>query len=434
MIPIIRTDKKDALEKVLTRTQFDYADVNETVSMIVNDVKENGDEAAIRYTRQFDSETLETFKVSKKSVEDAFERTEDALKDDLEKAARNIRDFHRDQAPVSRTLKDEDGIILSEKVRAIRTVGIYIPGGTAAYPSTVLMNAIPAKIAGVGRIVMITPPLPDGSIKDSLLVAAKISGVDEIYAIGGAQGIAALTYGTESIPKVDKIVGPGNLYVAMAKRMVSGYVGIDMVAGPSEILILADASTNPAYAAADMLSQAEHDPYAAAIVLASTEEVAKTIKEQALKQAKTLERQTIIEESLSRNSAIIVTESTDEMITIANRFAPEHLEILLEDPVPIIERIENAGAVFVGPYTPEPVGDYFAGPNHTLPTSGSARFSSALSSRDFIKITTVTHYSKDALKTSGASIINIALEEGLTAHARAVRLRMEDDKWHSNKP
>lgn len=427
MIPIIRASEKDTLDKMLTRTQFDYAHVNETVGVIVNDVRTNGDSAAMKYTRQFDSERLEGFKVDRETVDAALERIDDTLRRDLETAADNIRAFHRDQAPTTRIIKNGDGIKLKEQVRPIATVGIYIPGGTAAYPSTVLMNAIPAAIAGVSRIVMVTPPLPDGTIKDSLLVAARISGVDEIYAIGGAQSVAALTYGTETIPKADKIVGPGNIYVAMAKRMVSGYVGIDMVAGPSEILILADETTNPAYAAADMLSQAEHDPYASAIVLASSQAVGEAIREAALTQAKGLERRTIIEESLAQNGAIIITDTLDDMVAIANRFAPEHLEILLDEPSSITDRIVNAGAVFVGPYTPEPVGDYFAGPNHTLPTSGSARFSSALSSRDFTKVTTVTEYSKDALRASGGSIMNIAREEGLTAHAAAVRLRMEDE-------
>lgn len=427
MIPIIDSKDNKTLKTVLERTQFDYSDVNDTVAAIVNDVRTNGDSAALRYTHKFDSDRVETFKVSENAVEEAFDRIDDTLRRDLETAADNIRAFHQDQAPVSRTVKNEGGITLKEKVRPVGSVGIYIPGGTAAYPSTVLMNAIPAAIAGVSRIVMITPPLPDGTIKDSLLVAARISGVDEIYAIGGAQGIAALTYGTETIPKVDKIVGPGNIYVAMAKRMVSGYVGIDMVAGPSEILILADETTNPAYAAADMLSQAEHDPYASSIVLASSQTVAEAIRAEALRQAKTLKRRTIIEESLSQNGAIIITDTLDGMLTIANRFAPEHLEILLRDPETVTDRIINAGAVFVGPYTPEPVGDYFAGPNHTLPTSGSARFSSALSSRDFVKVTTITEYSRDALRASGTSIMNIAREEGLTAHAESVRLRMEDE-------
>ncbi|MFW5913859.1 MAG: histidinol dehydrogenase [Bacillota bacterium] len=426
MIPIIRSKNKDSLNQLLSRTQFDFSDVNATVETIVNDVKTEGDSALMRYTRQFDSDKVEAFKVDKSTIDEAFDRIDDTLKEDLKKAAENIRAFHQSQVPVSRTVKNDSGIVLKEQVRPIETVGIYIPGGTAAYPSTVLMNAIPADIAGVKRIVMITPPQPDGSIKDSLLVAAKLSGVDEIYKVGGAQSIAALTYGTETLPKVDKIVGPGNIYVAMAKRMVSGHVGIDMVAGPSEILILADESTNPAFAAADMLSQAEHDPYASAIVLTTSETMAEKIKDEALTQAKTMSRRTIIEASLESNGAIIVCDTTEEMIALANAFAPEHLEILLENPSSYVEQIKNAGAVFVGPYTPEPVGDYFAGPNHTLPTSGSARFSSALSSRDFIKVTTVTQYTQKALKEAGDSIMNIADEEGLTAHKEAVRRRMEE--------
>ncbi|MFW6298263.1 MAG: histidinol dehydrogenase [Bacillota bacterium] len=424
MIPIIKANDKEALDQLLSRTQFDFSDVNASVDAIVNAVKTEGDSALMRYTRQFDSDKVEAFKVEKATIDAAFKRIDDTLKQDLEKAAENIRAFHQAQVPISRTVKDEDGIVLKELVRPIETVGIYIPGGTAAYPSTVLMNAIPAAIAGVKRIVMVTPPQADGSIKDSLLVAAKISGVDEIYKIGGAQSIAALTYGTKTVPKVDKIVGPGNIYVAMAKRMVSGHVGIDMVAGPSEILILADETTDPSFAAADMLSQAEHDPYASSIVLTTSDIAAEKIKDEALAQAKTLSRQSIIESSLQSNGAIIVCEEVDTMINLANAFAPEHLEILLDDPASYVERIINAGAVFVGPYTPEPVGDYFAGPNHTLPTSGSARFSSALSSRDFIKVTTVTQYTQKALEDAGESIMNIADEEGLTAHKEAVRRRM----------
>ncbi|MFP4078062.1 MAG: histidinol dehydrogenase [Candidatus Izemoplasmataceae bacterium] len=426
MIPILKTEDKKSLSQLLSRTQFDFSDVNETVETIVNEVKTKGDSALMRYTRQFDSDKVEAFKVDEATIDEAFNRIDDTLKEDLKKAAENIRAFHQSQLPLSRTVKDENGIVLKELIRPIETVGIYIPGGTAAYPSTVLMNAIPAAIAGVKRIVMITPPQADGSIKDSLLVAAKISGVDEIYKVGGAQSIAALTYGTQTLPKVDKIVGPGNIYVAMAKRMVSGHVGIDMVAGPSEILILADETTNPSFAAADMLSQAEHDPYASAIVLTTSKTMAEKIKDEALAQAKTLTRRTIIEASLQSNGAIIVCEGADEMLDLANAFAPEHLEILLDNPDSYVERIKNAGAVFVGPYTPEPVGDYFAGPNHTLPTSGSARFSSALSSRDFIKVTTVTQYSRKALKEAGASIMNLADEEGLTAHKEAVRRRMEE--------
>jgi len=289
------------------------------------------------------------------------------------------------------------------------------------------MNAIPAKIAGVKRIVMITPPGADGEVLDSLLVAAKVAGVDEIYKVGGAQGVAALTYGTKTIPKVDKIVGPGNIYVAMAKRMVSGHVGIDMVAGPSEIVILADETTNPQFAAADMLSQAEHDPYASAIVITPSKKIAARIKSEAIEQANQLKRHAIIKQSLEDNGGIITTETMDEAIQLVNRIAPEHLEILTKDPNAVCNDISNAGAIFIGPYTPEPIGDYMAGPNHTLPTSGSARFSSALSARDFIKTTAITTYKKPALKEEAQAIINIAESEGLSAHANAIRLRLEEE-------
>jgi histidinol dehydrogenase len=427
MIDILNANTNtEEIETILNRSQFDFSDVNDTVDTIVRDMKENGDVALLKYTRKFDSELVTELKVSANEIEAAFERIDETLKSDLRKAAKNIKTFHENQAPKTRTIREDETVTLKELVRPIEKVGIYIPGGTAAYPSTVLMNAIPAVVAGVRRIVMVTPPMKDGKVKDSLLVAAKIAGVDEIYTIGGAQAIAALTFGTKSIPKVDKIVGPGNIYVAMAKRMVSGYVGIDMVAGPSEILILADESTNPEYAAADMLSQAEHDPFASSIVLTTSKQSAESIKAAALRQTKVSTRRDIIKESLTKNGAIIICESVDQMVSLANNIAPEHLELLIQDPESVIENILNAGAIFVGPYTPEPVGDYFAGPNHTLPTSGSARFSSALSSRDFVKVTTLTRYSKEALKKSGNSIMNIANEEGLTAHANAVRLRMEE--------
>ena len=428
MITIINAKKEPSrINQILERTQFEFSDVNDTVSNIVKEVKDRGDSAALEYTHTFDSATVQTFKVDEATIQAAFDRIDDTLKDDLNKAANNLRLFHEHQAPRTRTIKQANGILLKELVRPIEKVGIYIPGGTAAYPSTVLMNAIPAAIAGVKHIVMVTPPMKDGTIKDSLLVAARISGVDAIYTIGGAQAIASLTFGTQTIPKVDKIVGPGNLYVAMAKRLVSGYVGIDMVAGPSEIVILADETSNPSYAAADMLSQAEHDPYASSIVLTTSETIARNILDEAIRQTASLDRRDIIEKSLNRNGAIIVCETLASLIELANDVAPEHLEILLEKPDSIIDRIKNAGAIFVGPYTPEPVGDYFAGPNHTLPTSGSARFSSALSTRDFIKITTVSKYSKEALYDAGLSIMNLANEEGLSAHANAIKLRIEDE-------
>ncbi len=427
MIPIIEaTTQKDVVNAILKRTQFDFTDVNDSVEAIVNDVKTNKDSAVRRYTKRFDKASIKTFKIEQATIDGAFERVSDTLVNDLKRAAANIREFHQKQAPTDTTLKDRDGVVLKEKVRPIERVGIYVPGGSAAYPSTVLMNAIPAVIAGVKRIVMVTPPSADGTIKDALLVAASIAGVDEIYTVGGAQAVAALAFGTQSIPKVDKIVGPGNIYVTVAKRIVSGYVGIDIVAGPSEIVVLADETTNPQYAAADMLSQAEHDPYASSIVLSTSSSVAARIKEAAIEQTKSLSRRGIIQQSLEKNSAIIVCDSISQQLELSNAIAPEHLEVLTKDADSIAEQVINAGAIFIGAYTPEPVGDYFAGPNHTLPTSGSARFSSALSTRDFIKITAITKYSKAALEEAGEAIINIANEEGLTAHANAVRLRLEE--------
>ncbi len=428
MIRIIdSTLQPDVLKTFLKRTQFDYSDVNESVESILRAVKKDGDAAVKKYTKQFDSIKVKELRVTKAQIDAAFERVSDELINNLKHAAKNIEAFHQQQAPKDQVMKDTKSIKIIERVRPIDTVGLYVPGGTAAYPSTVLMNAIPAKIAGVKRIVMITPPGADGEVLDSLLVAAKVAGVDEIYKVGGAQGVAALTYGTKTIPKVDKIVGPGNIYVAMAKRMVSGHVGIDMVAGPSEIVILADETTNPQFAAADMLSQAEHDPYASAIVITPSKKIAARIKSEAIEQTNQLKRHAIIKQSLEDNGGIITTETMDEAIQLVNRIAPEHLEILTKDPNAVCNDISNAGAIFIGPYTPEPIGDYMAGPNHTLPTSGSARFSSALSARDFIKTTAITTYKKPALKEEAQAIINIAESEGLSAHANAIRLRLEEE-------
>jgi histidinol dehydrogenase len=426
MIKIIENDFEQ-LRKLLNRTQFNTKEVNESVEKILNDVKISGDSKAFEYTKKFDKVNLSQFKVSDKEIKNASENLSTLLKEDLKKAFDNIYEFHKMQITESYTLKDSDDIILTQRMKPIESVGIYIPGGTAAYPSTVLMNAIPAKIAGVKKIVMVTPPNQDGIIKDSLLYAASLCGVNEIYKIGGAQAIGALTYGTETIPKVDKIVGPGNIYVAIAKKMVSGYVGIDMIAGPSEILIIADQDADPKYVAADLMSQAEHDPMAAAILVTNSNQLAKNVIKEIEYQIQSLERKDIIESALSNYGAIVVTQTIDEAINISNQIAPEHLEIITSKPFELIDRIENAGAIFIGSYSPEPVGDYFAGPNHTLPTSGTSRFSSALSTTDFMKKTSIVYYSKAALNASKDSIIRLAVEEGLTAHANSIAIRFDKE-------
>lgn len=424
MIPIINQNENNELfTKLIQRTQFDFNRINTVVEEIVMNVKKYKDDAVRKYTNAFDGIDLINFKVSQKEIDEAFLRIDKKLEGYLKEALENIKSYHEKQMIQSFSIEKEKGITLGQIVKPIDTVGIYVPGGTASYPSTVLMNAVPAKIAGVKRLVMVTPPNKEGKVKDSILVAAKLAGVDEIYKVGGAQGIAALTYGTETIPKVNKIVGPGNIYVAIAKRLVSGYVGIDMIAGPSEVLIIADQNANPDYIAADLMAQAEHDVLAAAILLTDSLVLANKVQESIERQIQTLERKKIIEDSLSNYGAIVITASLDESIKIANQLAPEHLEILTNAPLEVLERIENAGAIFLGEYTPEPVGDYFAGPNHTLPTSGTARFASALSTLDFLKKTSVVSYSKDALKNASEAIIGLANEEGLTAHANAIKVR-----------
>jgi len=424
MIPIINQNENSELfTKLIQRTQFDFNRINTTVEEIVMNVKKYKDDAVRKYTNAFDGVDLSDFKVSEKEINDAFLRIDTKLKGYLEEALENIKSYHEKQIITSFQIEKEKGIMLGQIVKAIDTVGIYVPGGTASYPSTVLMNAVPAKIAGVKRLVMVTPPNKEGRVKDSILVAAKLAGVDEIYKVGGAQGIAALTYGTETIPKVNKIVGPGNIYVAIAKRLVSGYVGIDMIAGPSEVVIIADRFANPDYIAADLMAQAEHDVLAASILITDSKELAIQVKESLNRQIIDLERKKIIEEALSNYGAILLTSSLEESISIANLLAPEHLEILTKQPSEVLEKIENAGAIFLGEYTPEPVGDYFAGPNHTLPTSGTARFASALSTLDFLKKTSVVSYSKEALKDASEAIIGLANEEGLTAHANSIKIR-----------
>lgn len=413
------------LNNLLDRSQFEYDEVNKVVDKILYDVKNRKDEALREYTLKFDNVEIKDFLVTKDEIDSAFENIDKNLKQDLIKAKENIEKYHIKQLKTSYTLNEGEDIVIGQIVRPIEKVGIYVPGGSASYPSTVLMNAIPAKIAGVEELVMITPPNKEGKIKDSILVAASIAGVDKIYKVGGAQGIGALTYGTESVPKVYKIVGPGNIYVAMAKKRVSGYVGIDMIAGPSEILIIADEFANPKFIAADLISQAEHDEMAASILVTDCENLAKNVVKELEIQIKQLERKEIIKKSLENYGAIIITSSLSKSIEIANEIAPEHLELLIQNPFDIYKEIKNAGAIFLGEYCPEPVGDYFAGPNHTLPTSSTSKFSSPLSVDDFQKKTSLLYYSKEALMNAKDSIVRIANDEGLTGHANSIKVRFE---------
>jgi histidinol dehydrogenase len=413
------------MTSLLNRSQLNLSNVNSVVEQIIAEVKQNKDAALQAYTKLFDGVSLQEFRVTEDVIQAAWRRIDPNVLKALTAAKQNIEDYHRRQRIEPFSMLKPDGSVIEQRVFPIPSVGIYVPGGTAAYPSTVLMNAIPAKIAGVPKIVMITPPSSVG-LKDSVLVAASMAGVDEIYTVGGAQGIAALAFGTEQIPRVDKIVGPGNVYVAVAKRMVAGYVGTDMVAGPSEIAILADDRANPEWIAADLMSQAEHDPYAAAILVTDSARLAALVQNAIDRQIKTLSRKNIIAASLKAFGAIVLVDSLIEGIRWINEIAPEHLEIVTEDPSSIVPAIRHAGSVFLGPYTPEPVGDYFAGPNHTLPTSGTARFQSALSTTDFQKKMSVVSYSKEALLRDQYDIVTLAIEEGLDAHANAIRVRFGD--------
>ena len=425
MIKTIEYSENLNLEKELARSQFSYDDVNETVENILKDVKKRGDKALFEYTKKFDKVDLKTLEVSEEEIQKAFDTIDKELLEVIKYSHDNIKLFHERQVRNNFIVKKENGVSLGQIINPIEKVGLYVPGGTAAYPSTVLMNAVPAKIAGCKEIIMVTPPTSDGTILPSLLVAAKISGVDRIFKVGGAQSIAALSYGTESIPKVYKIVGPGNIYVAMAKKMVYGEVSIDMIAGPSEVLIIADDSANPVHVAADLLSQAEHDKLAASILVTNSKELAKNVAEQLEIQLKELEREESARVSIETQGRIIVTKTIDEAIKISNEIAPEHLELAVSNPFELLTKIKNAGSIFMGHNTPEPLGDYLAGPNHTLPTSGTAKFSSPLSVDDFIKKSSFIYYSKEGLEEVKDKVIKFAESEGLTAHARSVSKRFE---------
>ena len=425
MIKTIEYSENLNLEKELARSQFSYDDVNETVENILKDVKKRGDKALFEYTKKFDKVDLKTLEVSEEEIQKAFDTIDKELLEVIKYSHDNIKLFHERQVRNNFIVKKENGVSLGQIINPIEKVGLYVPGGTAAYPSTVLMNAVPAKIAGCKEIIMVTPPTSDGTILPSLLVAAKIAGVDRIFKVGGAQSIAALSYGTESIPKVHKIVGPGNIYVAMAKKMVYGEVSIDMIAGPSEVLIIADDSANPVHVAADLLSQAEHDKLAASILVTTSKELAKNVAEQLEIQLKELEREEIARTSIENQGRIIITKTIDEAIKISNEIAPEHLELAVSNPFELLTRVKNAGSIFMGHNTPEPLGDYLAGPNHTLPTSGTAKFSSPLSVDDFIKKSSFIYYSKEGLEEVKDKVIKFAESEGLTAHARSVSKRFE---------
>lgn len=403
-------------------------DVAGTVAEIIKNVRENGDKALFEYCEKFDKAQLSSLAVTKEEIDEALSLVEPEFMEILEKAARNIRKFHSRQVRNSFIINDEDGIVIGQKIIPVDRAGLYVPGGTAAYPSTVLMDAIPAKIAGCREVVMVTPPTKDGKVNPVILAAAYVAGIDRIFKVGGAQAIAALAYGTESIPKVDKIVGPGNAFVAEAKKQVFGVVSIDMIAGPSEILIVADGKSNPAYVAADLLSQAEHDKMASAVLVTDSSELAKNVSAELEKQIPLLERREIARESVDVNGKIIVADTLDAAIEIANEIAPEHLELCVDNPFDKLDSIRHAGSIFMGRNCPEALGDYFAGPNHTLPTSGTAKFSSPLSVDDFIKKTQYTYYTKDALKRVAFDVAAFAKKEGLTAHAKSAVIRVEDEQ------
>ena len=426
-IKLTEETKKDILTTLLKRSPSQYPEYEKTVSEILNNVRNNGDKAVFEYTEKFDGYKYDenTIRVTEKEINEAYDNYDKELIAIMEKAFNNRKEYHEKQKPNSWISTKEDGTLLGVKVSAIEKAGVYVPGGKAAYPSSTLMCVIPALVAGVERIVMVTPANKEGKVADCTLVAAKICGVNEIYKVGGAQAIAALAYGTETIPKVDKIVGPGNIFVALAKKAVFGHVSIDSVAGPSEILVIADDTANPRYVAADLLSQAEHDQLASAILLTTSKELADKVSAEVDIFLKELSRTEIIEKSLENYGYIILCDSIDDAIDAANEIASEHLEILTKNPYETMTKIKNAGAIFLGEYSSEPLGDYFAGPNHVLPTNGTAKFFSPLSVDAFIKKTSIISYSKDALKEIHTDIERFALSEGLSAHANSIKVRFE---------
>ena len=428
-VKLTKESTKDILENLLKRSPNNYGKFESTVAQILDKVKNEGDAALFAYTKEFDKAdvTKETIRVTDAEIEEAYAQIDPALLGVIRKALVNIRKYHEKQIQNSWFTSGTNGTMLGQKVTPLNRVGVYVPGGKAVYPSSVLMNIVPAKVAGVPHIVMTTPPGKDGKVCASTLVAANAAGADEIYKVGGAQAIGALAFGTESIPKVDKIVGPGNIFVALAKKAVYGYVSIDSIAGPSEILVLADETANPHFVAADLLSQAEHDELACAILITTSEEFAAKVDEEVKGFVEVLSRKEIIQKSLDNFGYILIAEDMDEAIEAANEIAPEHMEIVTANPFEDMMKVKNAGAIFIGEYSSEPLGDYFAGPNHVLPTNGTAKFFSALSVDDFIKKSSIVYYSKAALRDIHKDIIQFATSEQLTAHANSIAVRFEDE-------
>lgn len=428
-VRLTKESTKDILENLLKRSPNNYGKFEATVADILANVKEKGDEALFSYTKEFDKVevTPETIRVTEEEIEEAYKAVDASLLEVIRKALVNIRSYHEKQRQNSWFTSTENGTMLGQKITPLNRVGVYVPGGKAVYPSSVLMNIVPAKVAGVPHIVMTTPPGKDGRVNPSTLVAAKEAGADEIYKVGGAQAIGALAYGTASIPKVDKIVGPGNIFVALAKKAVYGHVNIDSIAGPSEILVLADETANAHYVAADLLSQAEHDEMASAILITTSTELAQNVEKEIEGYLKVLSRREIIEKSLENFGYILIAEDMDEAIEAANEIASEHMEIVTKNAFEVMMKVRNAGAIFIGEYSSEPLGDYFAGPNHVLPTNGTAKFFSALSVDDFIKKSSIVYYSKSALRDIHKDIIQFATSEQLTAHANSIAVRFEDE-------
>ena len=428
-VRLTKESTKDILENLLKRSPNNYGKFEAAVADILANVKEKGDEALFSYTKEFDKVevTPETIRVTEEEIEEAYKAVDTSLLEVIRKALVNIRSYHEKQRQNSWFTSTENGTMLGQKVTPLNRVGVYVPGGKAVYPSSVLMNIVPAKVAGVPHIVMTTPPGKDGKVNPSTLVAAKEAGADEIYKVGGAQAIGALAYGTASIPKVDKIVGPGNIFVALAKKAVYGHVSIDSIAGPSEILVLADETANAHYVAADLLSQAEHDEMASAILITTSTELAQNVEKEIEGYLKVLSRKEIIEKSLENFGYILIAEDMDEAIEAANEIASEHMEIVTKNAFEVMMKVRNAGAIFIGEYSSEPLGDYFAGPNHVLPTNGTAKFFSALSVDDFIKKSSIVYYSRSALQEIHKDIIQFASSEQLTAHANSIAVRFEEE-------
>lgn len=428
ILKLTKETQNNILENLLKRSPNSYGEFESRVNDIIQNVREKRDEAVFEYTLKFDGATIDqdNIRVTEEEIKEAYEQVDPKLLDVIRKALVNIRDYHTKQKQYSWFDSDESGIILGQKVTPLKTVGVYVPGGKAVYPSSVLMNVIPAKVAGVSNIIMTTPCGKDGKVYPSTLVAAKEAGVDAIYKVGGAQAIAALAFGTESIPKVDKIVGPGNIYVALAKKAVFGYVSIDSIAGPSEIMVLADETANPRFVAADLLSQAEHDEMASAILVTTSETLAEQVSVEVDKFVETLSRKEIIRKSLDNYGYILVADTMQDAIDTVNEIASEHLELVTKNPFETMTKIRNAGTIFIGEYSSEPLGDYFAGPNHVLPTNGTAKFFSPLSVDDFIKKSSIISYSREALEPVYKDIVQFAECEKLTAHANSIRVRFED--------